>query len=72
MAFKPAEWPRKLRSQEWYGGNSRDTIYHRGWLKNQGYPHDLFEIEAAPFGLPLRNPLKQAAPEPGRAEIRTL
>ncbi|WP_138464671.1 AraD1 family protein [Poseidonocella sp. HB161398] len=33
---------------------------------------DLFEIEAAPFGLPLRNPLKQAAPEPGRAEIRTL
>ncbi|MGR3793109.1 L-arabinonate dehydratase [Vannielia sp. SX4] len=43
MAFQPAEWPRKLRSQEWYGGNSRDTIYHRGWLKNQGYPHDLFD-----------------------------
>ncbi|WP_417263745.1 L-arabinonate dehydratase [Celeribacter sp.] len=43
MAFKPAKWPRKLRSQEWYGGNSRDTIYHRGWLKNQGYPHDLFD-----------------------------
>ena len=43
MTFKPAEWPRKLRSQEWYGGNSRDTIYHRGWLKNQGYPHDLFD-----------------------------
>ena len=41
--FKPAEWPRKLRSQHWYGGNSRDTIYHRGWLKNQGYPHDLFD-----------------------------
>ncbi|WP_108262052.1 AraD1 family protein [Mangrovicoccus ximenensis] len=33
---------------------------------------DLFEIEAAPFGLPLRNPLQQTAPEPGRAEIRTL
>ncbi|KAA2315032.1 dihydroxy-acid dehydratase [Pseudooceanicola sediminis] len=43
MTFKPAQWPRKLRSQEWYGGNSRDTIYHRGWLKNQGHPHDLFD-----------------------------
>ncbi|TMV93612.1 dihydroxy-acid dehydratase [Thioclava sp. BHET1] len=41
--FTPAPWPRKLRSQEWYGGNSRDTIYHRGWMKNQGYPHDLFD-----------------------------
>lgn len=43
MTFKPAQWPRKLRSQEWYGGTSRDTIYHRGWLKNQGYPNDLFD-----------------------------
>lgn len=43
MSFTPAPWPRKLRSQHWYGGNSRDTIYHRGWLKNQGYPHDLFD-----------------------------
>jgi len=43
MSFKPAPWPRKLRSQEWYGGNSRDTIYHRGWLKNQGWPHDVFD-----------------------------
>ncbi len=43
MTFKPAQWPRKLRSQHWYGGTSRDTIYHRGWLKNQGYPHDLFD-----------------------------
>ncbi|MCV2865110.1 L-arabinonate dehydratase [Defluviimonas sp. WL0075] len=43
MAFTPAKWPRRLRSQEWYGGTSRDTIYHRGWLKNQGYPHDLFD-----------------------------
>ncbi|MCX8998270.1 L-arabinonate dehydratase [Rhizobiaceae bacterium BDR2-2] len=41
--FTPAPWPRKLRSQEWYGGTSRDVIYHRGWLKNQGYPHDLFD-----------------------------
>ena len=43
MTFKPAPWPRKLRSQHWYGGTSRDTIYHRGWMKNQGYPHDLFD-----------------------------
>ncbi len=43
MSFKPAPWPRKLRSTHWYSGNSRDTIYHRGWLKNQGYPHDLFD-----------------------------
>ncbi|QBX99896.1 dihydroxy-acid dehydratase [Rhodophyticola sp. CCM32] len=43
MPFKPADWPRKLRSQEWYGGTGRDAIYHRGWLKNQGHPHDLFD-----------------------------
>ncbi|SDY30174.1 L-arabinonate dehydratase [Citreimonas salinaria] len=43
MAFEPAQWPRRLRSQEWYGGTSRDNIYHRGWMKNQGYPHDLFD-----------------------------
>lgn len=41
--FTPAPWPRRLRSQQWYEGHSRDTIYHRGWLKNQGYPHDLFD-----------------------------
>ncbi|MBE3638596.1 L-arabinonate dehydratase [Mangrovicoccus algicola] len=43
MTFEKATWPRRLRSQEWYGGTSRDNIYHRGWLKNQGYPHDLFD-----------------------------
>ena len=43
MTFTAATWPRKLRSQEWYGGTSRDNIYHRGWLKNQGHPHDLFD-----------------------------
>ncbi|MEI4488460.1 L-arabinonate dehydratase [Frigidibacter sp. MR17.14] len=41
--FTPAEWPRPLRSTHWYSGTSRDTIYHRGWMKNQGYPHDLFD-----------------------------
>ena len=43
MTFKPAAWPRRLRSQEWFGGVSRDAIYHRGWMKNQGLPHDLFD-----------------------------
>ncbi len=43
MTFKPAKWPRKLRSQEWFGGTGRDQIYHRGWMKNQGFPHDLFD-----------------------------
>ncbi len=43
MTFKPAKWPRRLRSQEWYSGTSRDAIYHRGWLKNQGHPDDLFD-----------------------------
>ena len=33
---------------------------------------DLFEIEAAPFGLPLRNPLKMTAPVPGLAQVRSL
>jgi len=43
MTFTPAKWPRRLRSREWYEGTSRDTIYHRGWLRNQGYPADLFD-----------------------------
>ncbi|MCI4666450.1 MAG: L-arabinonate dehydratase [Neomegalonema sp.] len=43
MAFTPKPWPRKLRSHEWYGGDSRDNIYHRSWMKNQGLPADLFD-----------------------------
>ncbi|MGE8360152.1 L-arabinonate dehydratase [Pseudomonas sp.] len=43
MSFKPAAWPRKLRSTEWFGGDSRDHIYHRSWMKNQGLPADLFD-----------------------------
>ena len=43
MSFRKAEWPRKLRSQEWYGGDGRDAIYHRSWMKNQGLPADLFD-----------------------------
>lgn len=43
MTFERAKWPRKLRSQEWFGGTSRDHIYHRSWMKNQGLPADLFD-----------------------------
>ncbi|WP_341367804.1 L-arabinonate dehydratase [Yoonia sp. BS5-3] len=43
MAFQPAKWPRKLRSQEWFGGSSKDAIYHRSWMKNQGLPADLLD-----------------------------
>jgi L-arabonate dehydrase len=43
MSFQKAEWPRKLRSAEWFGGTSRDHIYHRSWMKNQGLPADLFD-----------------------------
>jgi dihydroxy-acid dehydratase len=43
MTFKPAPWPRKLRSQEWFSGTSKDAIYHRAWMKNQGLPADLFD-----------------------------
>jgi putative multiple sugar transport system permease protein len=43
MSFRKADWPRRLRSRKWYGGTSRHNIYHRGWLKNQGYPDDLFD-----------------------------
>lgn len=43
MTFKNAEWPRHLRSQDWFGGTSRDAIYHRSWMKNQGFPADMFD-----------------------------
>ncbi|MBE0414711.1 L-arabinonate dehydratase [Yoonia sp.] len=43
MTFKPAKWPRRLRSQEWFGGTSKDAIYHRSWMKNQGLPADLLD-----------------------------
>jgi dihydroxy-acid dehydratase len=43
MTFTPKPWPRKLRSTEWFGGDTRDHIYHRSWMKNQGLPADLFD-----------------------------
>ncbi|MDK1387290.1 L-arabinonate dehydratase [Sinorhizobium sp. 8-89] len=40
---KKAEWPRKLRSQEWFGGTGKNAIMHRSWMKNQGLPADTFD-----------------------------
>ncbi|MDX1087103.1 dihydroxy-acid dehydratase [Sinorhizobium medicae] len=40
---KKAEWPRKLRSQDWFGGTGKNAIMHRSWMKNQGLPADTFD-----------------------------
>jgi len=34
---------RVLRSQSWFGRDDRDALVHRSWMKNQGFPHDLFD-----------------------------
>jgi L-arabonate dehydrase len=34
---------KKLRSQEWYGRQDKMGFLYRSWMKNQGWPHDLFE-----------------------------
>jgi L-arabonate dehydrase len=34
---------KKLRSQDWYGRKDRDGFIHRSWMKNQGWPADLFD-----------------------------
>jgi L-arabonate dehydrase len=34
---------KKLRSQSWFGRNDRDGFMYRSWMKNQGWPHDLFD-----------------------------
>jgi len=34
---------KRLRSQDWFGKQDKDGFLHRSWLKNQGYPDDLFD-----------------------------
>ncbi|WP_460448609.1 IlvD/Edd family dehydratase [Alsobacter sp. SYSU BS001988] len=34
---------RKLRSQAWFGGDSKDSFIHRSWMKNNGLPNDVFD-----------------------------
>ena len=33
----------KLRSQQWFGKEGKDGFIHRSWMKNQGFPHHLFD-----------------------------
>ncbi|MGI9420007.1 MAG: IlvD/Edd family dehydratase [Geminicoccaceae bacterium] len=32
-----------LRSTAWFGHPDKDGFLHRSWMKNQGFPHDLFD-----------------------------
>jgi dihydroxy-acid dehydratase len=34
---------RVLRSQAWFGGNDKDGFIHRSWMRNQGFPGDVFD-----------------------------
>ena len=34
---------KKMRSQAWFGRDDRDGFLYRSWMKNQGWPHDLFD-----------------------------
>jgi L-arabonate dehydrase len=43
MSNKSPKSKRQLRSQSWFGRHDRDALVHRSWMKNQGFPHDLFD-----------------------------
>ncbi len=34
---------RTRRSQDWFGREGKDGFLHRSWIKNQGYPDDMFD-----------------------------
>jgi L-arabonate dehydrase len=34
---------RQRRSQQWFGREGKDGFLHRSWIKNQGYPDDMFD-----------------------------
>ena len=34
---------KELRSQKWFGRSDRLGFMYRSWIKNQGWPHDLFD-----------------------------
>jgi dihydroxy-acid dehydratase len=34
---------KKLRSHAWFGREGKDGFLYRSWMKNQGWPHDLFD-----------------------------
>ena len=33
----------RLRSRAWFGGGEKGNFVHRSWMKNQGFPDDLFD-----------------------------
>jgi L-arabonate dehydrase len=35
--------PKLLRSARWFGSQDKDGFIHRSWMKNQGFPADLFD-----------------------------
>ncbi len=34
---------KQLRSRAWFGGDYKGNVVHRSWMKNQGFPEDLFD-----------------------------
>ncbi len=40
---KPGKSQKKRRSAAWFEGSTRDNIFYRSWMKNQGFPSDLFD-----------------------------
>jgi dihydroxy-acid dehydratase len=38
-----AEEKKKYRSAEWFGGLNKDAFMHRSWMRNQGFPDDVFD-----------------------------
>ena len=46
MGRKSTKARRVLRSQPWFGRHDRDALVHRSWMKNQDFPHDLFDGRA--------------------------
>ena len=34
---------RKLRSTAWFGGSGKNAFMHRSWMKNEGFPADVFD-----------------------------
>ncbi len=38
-----ADVKKQLRSQEWFGRSDKDGFIHRSWMRNQGFPGDVFD-----------------------------
>ncbi len=40
---KKSDNVKKLRSSQWFGQTGREGIVYRSWMKNQGFPNDVFD-----------------------------